>query len=125
MSSKRIASVPRTFAEQLTAFVARAKAEGWARKNGIDVATLDTDGQLQQAEKQKRIELDQEMRQFKKKFRVDEAARYRRFRTALNVVRSAYQEQPEVIDSLVAFKRPSRSARMKAPPNSPPAPVAA
>lgn len=124
MSNKRIASVPRTFAEQLAAFVTRAKAEGWAKKNGIDVSTLDTDAQFQQAEKQKRMELDQEMRQFKKKFRADEAARYRRFRTALDVIRSAYQEQPEVIDSLMAFKRPLRGARMKTPPNAPPAPLA-
>lgn len=125
MPNKRPPSVPRTFAEQLTAFVARAKAEGWAKKNGLDVATLDSDSQLQQKEKQKGMELDQAIRQFNQKFRADQAGRYRRFRMAVDVVRSAYQDQPEVIDSLAAFKRPSRSTRSKLPPPAPPAPLLA
>ena len=116
MTSKRPSSVPRTFAEQLAAFVARAAVEKWGKMHGLDVATLEADRKAQAQEKQKYMEQDQEHRQFGKKFRADQAARYRRFTTAVGVIRAIYKNQPEIIESLKPFKRPFRGSRAKAPP---------
>lgn len=119
MAGKRPISVPRNFDDQAASFASRIKSEGWDKKHGIDLKTLDADVKAQREGKQKDEELAQAAKKFHNAFLVEQADRYQRFMTALEIVRAANRTRPEVLKTLSSFKRPTGTPRPKKPPVTP------
>src|SRR5262249_36267953 len=113
MPNKRPSSVPRTFDDLLAAFNARTASEGWDSKHGINLPQLESDLKHQRTGHHKDQELRQAYELYHHTFRDEEAERYHRFMSALEIIRSAYRRNPEVLKSLSVFKRQSSSSRSK------------
>jgi uncharacterized protein YciI len=110
-----VSSVPAIFDDQLEAFVARVKSEGWDKKFSVDLKTLTADLSAQRAEKGKDLELKQAYEQHHKAHLRNQAERYARYMESLEVVRAAHRNQPDVLKSLDPYKRKS-APRKKATP---------
>ena len=103
----RPSSVPRNFDENLSALIARIRAEGWDKKHSLDVKTLDADLKTQREDRQRDQELEQSYLQHHRQFLGEQADRYQRFMKTLQVLRAVYRDQPAVLQSLALFKRSS------------------
>lgn len=105
--NNRPTPVPNNFDDQFEALLTRIKSEGWDKKFGIDVKTLDVDFKTQRTEKQKDHELQQNYQAFHSAFTASQSERYQRYMKALEMLRAAHRDQPDILKSLVGFKRKS------------------
>lgn len=101
-------SVPGNFDDQLESLVARIKSEGWDKRLGIDLKTLQNDLVAQRAEKAKDAELKQAYELHHRTFTQNQGDRYGRFMQGLEIARAAHRLQPEVLKSLDGYKRKTR-----------------
>jgi hypothetical protein len=114
--------VPKQFDEQLEALVTYIGQKGWTITS-LDVSELHADLAQQRGDRQKDLDLVRQAGEFRQAFLAGQTERYRRFMRALEVLRAAHRDDPEVQKALEQFKRVSR--RVAAPPAQTAAPKAA
>ncbi len=116
---KDIAGVPKTFDDQLEAFVAFLKANKISGI-GIDAKQLEADLKDQRTEKQADLDAERSYRTIHRAFLEHQTERYARYMTAVNVVRAANRGNQSALKALAQFKRPSKPAAKPTTGNSKP-----
>lgn len=115
MANNRFPAPPRNFDDQLEAFISYLK-QSKTTLVGVEIKQLETDLKSQREERQKDQEAERTYELIHRKFMEGQAERYRRFATALQVVRAANRHNHEVMGALEQFKRRgARPSRKKDP----------
>ena len=105
---------PKTFDDDLDAFVKLFFAKGWSF-SGVDGAVLKDDPDKQRAERAAHDALEGEYLNLHEAFGVAQEARYQRFQAALNAARGAFKKDKAIMAELDRFKRSMRRVK-KSPP---------
>lgn len=107
--------VPRDFDDQLEALITYIQQQGWTI-TGLDEGRLAEDLVQQRADRQRHFDLERQMASFRQAFLAAQSERYARYMQALEVLRAAHRNDPEVQKALAQFKRRSRRAPASAAP---------
>lgn len=116
MATKVTSGVPKTFDEQLEAFISFLKTNKISGL-GIDIKQMETDLKTQRDSRQRDLEAQRQYERIHREHLVGQSDRYARYMTALSVVRGAYRKDQSVLRSLEQFKRP-RTSRTPKPKKS-------
>jgi len=109
--------VPKRFDDQLEALLGYIGQKGWTL-TGVDVSELAADLTNQRAERQTKLDLERQTASASEAFFRNQAARYGRYMKALEVIRAAHRDEPEVQKALAQFKREVKKAAVIALPAS-------
>jgi hypothetical protein len=102
--TKRTFYPPKSFDDDLEAFVRLARTEGWYF-SGVDLEQLAQDVVEQSTERSEHDAAEARFRALHEAFGQAQNARYRRFTAALNAARAAFQCDPAIASKLDRFRR--------------------
>ncbi|GMV40994.1 MAG: hypothetical protein AMXMBFR64_27100 [Myxococcales bacterium] len=108
--AKKVFFPPKTFDDDLTAFVDLYEAKKWTF-SGIDKDVLLADAPEQRKQRKEHDELEIKYTNVRETFIREQEARYTRFAAALNAARGAFRGDPITLKELARFKRSIRKTR--------------
>ena len=104
---KAIRSVPKRFDDQLEALLGYIQQQGWTI-TGVDIDELVADLANQRSERVAKLEAERNAAAVGEAFLQAQAARYGRYMKALEVLRAAHRDDPQVQRALAQFKREAK-----------------
>ena len=110
--ASRIPVPPRNFDVQLEAFLSFLD-QNKITLIGVQPKQLAADLTAQRGQKQKDYEAKRQYQQIHRKFQEEQAVRYKRFGTALQVVRAANRGNEDILQAMEQFKRPRKKSASK------------
>lgn len=105
--AKKVFFPPKTFDDDLAAFVDLYKSKGWSF-SGVDTEKLLTDPQDQRTQRAEHDDLELKYTNKRETFIREQEERYSRFTAALNAARGAFRKDPVIAKELARFKRSIR-----------------
>lgn len=108
--AKKVFFPPKTFDDDLAAFVQLYKDKGWDF-SGVETEALLADADLQRTQRAEHDGVELKYVSLHETFIRDQEARYHRFAAALNAARGAFRKDPVISKELARFKRSIRRSR--------------
>ena len=107
---KKVFFPPKTFDDDLAAFVQLFKTKAWSF-SGVETDVLLADGEQQRVQRAEHDEMELKYVNLREKFIREQEERYHRFAAALNAARGAFRKDPVISKELARFKRSIRRTR--------------